>query len=183
MISLFYKLRLLSYILSNLKDITAKLFFFIIYLYISSIVLMFLSSGFWYTVKCGSFKSAFYYLLQYYKWYSRNRGNLSYGIYFRMLVAFLAPHFFYKLFLNIGRKLFLKKKVKQILRFVIEGKRSSKVNDSVYSSKSHCSYNDEDHVQEKQKVAMIRQLLVEDIEKTIDKRLNDIFFSERGKSH
>ncbi|WP_246214407.1 hypothetical protein [Wolbachia endosymbiont of Dirofilaria (Dirofilaria) immitis] len=100
-----------------------------------------------------------------------------------MLVAFLAPHFFYKLFLNIGRKLFLKKKVKQILRFVIEGKRSSKVNDSVYSSKSHCSYNDEDHVQEKQKVAMIRQLLVEDIEKTIDKRLNDIFFSERGKSH
>ncbi len=100
-----------------------------------------------------------------------------------MLIAFLAPHFLYKLFLSTGWKLFLKEKVKKILKFMIKGKRNSKTNDSSYRSKDHCSYNNERHAQEKQKVAMIKQLLIEDIEKTIDKRLNDIFFSERRKSH
>ncbi len=183
MIPLFYKLRLLNYILSSLKDITVKLFLLIIYLYASSIVLMFLSNGFWYTAKCGSFKRAFYHLFQYCKWYSNNRGNLNYGISFRMLIAFLAPHFLYKLFLSTGWKLFLKEKVKKILKFMIEGKKNSKANDSSYKSKDHCGYNNERHAQEKQKIAIIKQLLIEDIEKIIDKRLNDIFLSERRKSH
>nr|WP_275601873.1 hypothetical protein [Wolbachia endosymbiont of Onchocerca gibsoni] len=93
-----------------------------------------------------------------------------------MLIAFLAPHFLYKLFLSTGWKLFLKEKVKKILKFMIKGKKNSK-------AKDHCGYNNERHAQEKQKVAMIKQLLIEDIEKTIDKRLNDIFLSERRKSH
>ncbi|WCR58543.1 hypothetical protein [Wolbachia endosymbiont of Ctenocephalides felis wCfeJ] len=154
---------------------------------------MFLSNGFWYAVEFGSFKNAFYHLFQYCKWYYDNRDDLGYGIFFRILVAFLVPHFLYKLFLSTGWKSFLKKKIIQLLRFIIKGKRSSKLNYSSkangssyshsngYSSESHYDYKD---AQEKrEKVMMIKQLLVQDIEETIDKRLNDIFFGGRSKPH
>jgi hypothetical protein len=198
MISLFYKLRLLSYILSSLKDIVVKLFLLIMYLYASSVMFMFLSNGFWYAVEFGSFKNAFYHLFQYCKWYYDNKDDLGYGVYFRILVAFLAPHFLYRLLLSTGWKSFLKERIMQILRFMIKGKRGRKVSysskangssysyggENSYSSSSHYGYNDERrHAQERRKVAMIRQLLVKDIEETIDKRLNDIFFGERSKPH
>lgn len=115
MISLFYKLRLLNYILGSLKDIIVKLFLFTMYLYTFSIVLMFLSNGFWYAVEFCSFKNAFYRLFQYCKWYYENREDLGYGISIRILVAFLTPHFLYKLLLGTGWKSFLKEKIIQIL--------------------------------------------------------------------
>lgn len=197
MISLFYRLRLLSYILGNLKDIVVKLFLLIIYLYTSSVTFMFLSNGFWYAVEFGSFKSAFNHLFEYCKWYYDNKDDLGYGVYFRILIAFLAPHFLYRLLLSTGWKSFLKERIMQILRFMIKGKRGSKTSysskangssynyssENSYSSSNHYGYNDERHAQERRKVAMIRQLLVKDIEETIDKRLNDIFFGERSKSH
>ncbi|MGL9731433.1 MAG: hypothetical protein ACR5KX_01165 [Wolbachia sp.] len=191
MISLFYRLRLLSYILGNLKDIVVKLFLLIIYLYASSVTFMFLSNGFWYAVEFGSFKNAFNHLFEYCKWYYDNKDDLGYGVYFRILVAFLAPHFLYKLLLSVGWKSFLKERIMQILKFMIKGKSGSKANgnsynyssENSYSSSSHYGYNDERHAQERRKVAMIRQLLVKDIEETIDKRLNHIFFGGRSKFH
>ncbi len=194
MISLFYRLRLLNYILGSLKDITVKLFLFTMYLYISSIMLMFLSNGFWYAVEFGSFKNAFYRLFQYCKWYYENREDLGYGISIRILVAFLTPHFLYKLFLSTGWKSFLKEKIVQILKFIItrrkkgsEFSNSSKPSNSSYSDKnnySNNSGNNEHHAQDaERKVNMIKQLLVKDIEKTIDRRLHDIFFGKRSKPH
>ncbi|MGL9717387.1 MAG: hypothetical protein ACR5K9_01590 [Wolbachia sp.] len=193
MISLFYKLRLFNYILGSLKDIVVKLFLLTMYLYTSSIVLMFLSNGFWYAVECGSFKNAFYHLFQYCKWYYDNRDELDYGISIRMLVAFLAPHFLYKLFLSIGWKSFLKEKIIRILRFIIKGRKGSKINHNSklndgyrngYSDSSHYGHKNEHYDQDaKQKVAIIKQLLVKDIEETIDKRLRDIFLSGRSKPH
>ncbi len=161
---------------------------------------MFLTNGFWYAVELSSFKNAFYHLYQCLKWYYENRDDLGYGVSIRMLVAFLAPHFLYRLFLSTGWKSFLKEKAIQILRFIIKGKKdnrashSSKPNGSSYgyshkngySSGSGYNYsnNNEHHAQDaKQKVNMIKQLLIKDIEETIDKRLHDIFFGERSKSH
>nr|WP_246224339.1 hypothetical protein [Wolbachia endosymbiont of Litomosoides sigmodontis] len=158
---------------------------------------MFLSNGFWYAVEFSPPKNAFYYLFQYCKWYYGSRENLSYGVSFRMLVALLAPHFFYKLFLNTGWKSFLKEMMIRMLKFIITGKSGSRVSHSnkpsannygcssksSYSNNSHYSCNDEHHSQDiKLKVNMIKQLLVKDIEEAIDKRLYDIFFSEKGKS-
>src|SRR6266576_1643401 len=162
MISLFYKLRLLNYILGSLKDIIVKLFLFTMYLYTSSIVLMFLSNGFWYAVEFGSFKNAFYHLFQYCKWYYENREDLGYGISIRILVAFLTPHFLYKLFLSTGWKSFLKEKIVQILKFIItrrkkgnESSNSSKPSGSSYSDKNNYSNNSEHHAQDaKRKVDM-----------------------------
>ncbi|QMV46895.1 MULTISPECIES: hypothetical protein [Wolbachia] len=191
MISLFYKLRLLNYILGSLKDIIVKLFLFTMYLYTSSIMLMFLSNGFWYAVEFGSFKNAFYHLFQYCKWYYENREDLGYGISIRILVAFLTPHFLYKLFLSTGWKSFLKEKIVQILKFIItrrkkgnESSNSSKPSGSSYSDKKNYSNNSEHHAQDaKRKVNMIKQLLIKDIEETIDRRLHDIFFGKRSKPH
>ncbi|WP_250295402.1 hypothetical protein [Wolbachia endosymbiont of Oedothorax gibbosus] len=188
MISLFYKLRLFNYILGSLKDIVVKLFLCTMYLYTFSIVLMFLSNGFWYAVEFGSFKNAFYHLFQYCKWYYENREDLGYGISIRILVAFLTPHFLYKLFLSTGWKSFLKQ---QILRFII-ARRKKGSNSSIPSGNSHSnknnnsSYgnNNEHHAQDaKRKVNMIKQLLIKDIEATIDRRLHDIFFGKRSKPH
>ncbi len=191
MISLFYKLRLLNYILGSLKDIIVRLFLFTMYLYTSSIVLMFLSNGFWYAVEFGSFKNAFYHLFQYCRWYYENREDLGYGISIRILVAFLTPHFLYKLFLSTGWKSFLKEKIVQILKFIItrrkkgnESSNSSKPSGSSYSDKNNYSNNSEHHAQDaKRKVNMIKQLLIKDIEETIDRRLHDIFFGKRSKPH
>ncbi len=191
MISLFYRLRLLNYILGSLKDITVKLFLFTMYLYTFSIVLMFLSNGFWYAVEFGSSKNAFYYLFQYCKLYYENREDLGYGISIRVLVAFLTPHFPYKLFLSTGWKSFLKEKIIRILMFIItrrkKGSSSSKPSGSSYSDKnnySNNSGNNERQAQDaKRKVNMIKQLLIKDIEATIDRRLNDIFFGKRSKPH
>nr|WP_246228167.1 hypothetical protein [Wolbachia endosymbiont of Litomosoides brasiliensis] len=158
---------------------------------------MFLSNGFWYAVEFSSLKNAFYHLFQYCKWYYGSRENLGYGVSFRMLVALLAPHFFYRLFLTTGWKSFLKEKMIQMLKFMITGKRSDGVSHrnklsassygcsskSNYGNNSRYSCNDEHHSQdEKRKVNMIKQLLVKDIEEAIDKRLHDIFFSKKGKS-
>ncbi|QMV46230.1 hypothetical protein HC358_04150 [Wolbachia pipientis] len=191
MISLFYKLRLFNYILGSLKDIVVKLFLCTMYLYTFSIVLMFLSNGFWYAVEFCSFKNAFYHLFQYCKWYYENREDLGYGISIRILVAFLTPHFLYKLFLSAGWKSFLKEKIVQILKFIItrrkkgnESSNSSKPSGSSYSDKNNYSNNSEHHAQDaKRKVNMIKQLLIKDIEETIDRRLHDIFFGKRSKPH
>ncbi|MDE5060644.1 hypothetical protein OZD67_00535 [Wolbachia endosymbiont of Drosophila nikananu] len=161
------------------------------YLYTSSIMLMFLSNGFWYAVEFGSFKNAFYHLFQYCKWYYENREDLGYGISIRILVAFLTPHFLYKLFLSTGWKSFLKEKIVQILKFIItrrkkgnESSNSSKPSGSSYSDKKNYSNNSEHHAQDaKRKVNMIKQLLIKDIEETIDRRLHDIFFGKRSKPH
>lgn len=194
MISLFYKLRLFNYILGSLKDIVVKLFLCTMYLYTFSIVLMFLSNGFWYAVGFGSFKNAFYHLFQYCKWYYENREDLGYGISIRILVAFLTPHFLYKLFLSTGWKSFLKEKIVQILKFIItrrkkgsEFSNSSKPSNSSYSNKndySNKSGNNERYAQDvKRKVNMIKQLLIKDIEETIDRRLHDVFLGKRSKHH
>lgn len=191
MISLFYKLRLLNYILGSLKDIVVKLFLCTMYLYTFSIVLMFLSNGFWYAVEFGSFRNAFYHLFQYCKWYYENREDLGYGISIRILIAFLTPHFLYKLFLSTGWKSFLKEKMVQILKFIItrrkkgnESSNNSKPSGSSYSDKNNYSNNSEHHAQDaKWKVNMIKQLLIKDIEETIDRRLHDIFFGKRSKPH
>ncbi len=191
MISLFYRLRLLNYILGSLKDITVKLFLFTMYLYTSSIMLMFLTNGFWYAVEFGSLKNAFYHLFQYCKLYYENREDLGYGISIRVLVAFLTPHFLYKLFLSTGWKSFLKEKIIQILntrrKKGSEFSNSSKPSGSSYSDKnnySNNSGNNERQAQDaKRKVNMIKQLLIKDIEATIDRRLNYIFFGKRSKPH
>lgn len=191
MISLFYKLRLFNYILGSLKDIVVKLFLCTMYLYTFSIVLMFLSNGFWYAVEFGSFKNAFYHLFQYCKLYYENREDLGYGISIRVLVAFLTPHFLYKLFLSTGWKSFLKEKIVRILstrrKKGSEFSNNSKPSGSSYSDKnnySNNSGNNEHHAQDaKRKVNMIKQLLIKDIEATIDRRLNDIFFGKRSKPH
>ncbi len=188
MISLFYKLRLLNYILGSLKDIIVKLFLFTMYLYTFSIVLMFLSNGFWYAVEFCSFKNAFYRLFQYCKWYYENREDLGYGISIRILVAFLTPHFLYKLSLGTGWKSFLKEKIIQILNTRRKkGSEFSNTSGSSYSDKnnySNNSGNNERQAQDaKRKVNMIKQLLIKDIEATIDRRLNYIFFGKRSKPH
>ncbi|WP_088414956.1 hypothetical protein [Wolbachia endosymbiont of Wuchereria bancrofti] len=198
MMLLFYKLRLLNYILGSLKDIVVKLFLLTVYLYASSIMLIFLSNGFWYTVEFSSPKDAFFHLFQYCKWYYDNRESLGYEVSFRVLVGFLAPHFLYRLFLNTGWKSFLKEKIIQMLKFIIIGKRGNRVSHSSkpsassysysrknsYSSNSRYGCNDEHHSQDaKRKVNMIKQLLIKDIEEAIDRRLHGIFFSEKGKSH
>ncbi|MDE5057697.1 hypothetical protein OZD61_02705 [Wolbachia endosymbiont of Drosophila bocki] len=191
MISLFYKLRLLNYILGSLKDIIVKLFLFTMYLYTFGIVLMFLSNGFWYAVEFCSFKNAFYRLFQYCRWYYENREDLGYGISIRILVAFLTPHFLYKLLLGTGWKSFLKEKIIQILntrrKKGSEFSNSSKPSGSSYSDKnnySNNSGNNERQAQDaKRKVNMIKQLLIKDIEATIDRRLNYIFFGKRSKPH
>ncbi len=194
MISLFYRLRLLNYILGSLKDITVKLFLFTMYLYTSSIMLMFLTNGFWYAVEFGSLKNAFYHLFQYCKLYYENREDLGYGISIRVLVAFLTPHFLYKLFLSTGWKSFLKEKIIWILMFIItrrkkgsEFSNSSKPSGSSYSNKnnySNNSGNSERQAQDaKRKINIIKQLLIKDIEATIDRRLNYIFFGKRSKPH
>ncbi|MGL9681669.1 MAG: hypothetical protein ACR5K2_01500 [Wolbachia sp.] len=122
-------------------------------------------------------------MFEYCKWYYDNKNDLGYGVYFRILVASLAPHFLYKLLLNIGWKSFLKERIMQILKFMIKVKRGNKVNYSSkangssynyssknsYSSRSHYGYNDGRHAQERRKVAMIRQLLIKNIEETIEK--------------
>ncbi|WP_341820812.1 hypothetical protein [Wolbachia endosymbiont (group A) of Myopa testacea] len=152
---------------------------------------MFLSNGFWYAVEFGSFKNAFYHLFQYCKWYYENREDLGYGISIRILVAFLTPHFLYKLLLSTSWKSFLKEKIVQMLstrrKKGSEFSNSSKPSGSSYSDKnnySNNSGNNEHHAQDaKQKVNMIKQLLIKDIEATIDRRLNDIFFGKRSNPH
>jgi hypothetical protein len=160
---------------------------------------MFLTNGFWYAVEFSSFKNAFYHLYQYLKWYYENRDDLGYGVSIRILVAFLTPHFLYKLFLSTNWKSFLKKKIVQILKLIItrrkkgnESSNSSKPNGSSYgysnknnySSSRHYGNNNGHHARDaERKVNMIKQLLIKDIEETIDKRLHDIFFGERSKSH
>ncbi|WP_250296323.1 hypothetical protein [Wolbachia endosymbiont of Oedothorax gibbosus] len=68
-----------------------------------------------------------------------------------------------------------------------KGSSSSKPSGSSYSDKnnySNNSGNNEYHAQDaKRKVNMIKQLLIKDIETTIDRRLNDIFFGKRSKPH
>lgn len=138
-------------------------------------MLMFLTNGFWYAVEFCSFKNAFYHLFQYCKWYYENRKDLGYGIFVRILVAFFTPHFLYKLSLSTGWKSFLKEKVIQILKLIItKRKKGSKFSNN---SKPSNSNNGEHYTQDtEQKVNMIKQILIKDIEKAIDKRLRDIFF-------
>ncbi|MFP3024417.1 MAG: hypothetical protein ACEY3K_16665 [Wolbachia sp.] len=184
MISLFYKLRLFNYILGSLKDIVVKLFLFTLYLYTSSIMLMFLTNGFWYAVEFSSFKNAFYHLYQYLKWYYENRGDLGYGVSIRILVAFLTPHFLYKLFLSTGWKSLLKEKVIQMLRFIItRRKKGSKPHGSNGGYSNRNNYGNSNLQDAERKVNMIKQLLIQDIDEAIEKRLNDIFLGERGKPH
>ncbi|RDD35621.1 hypothetical protein Wcon_00130 [Wolbachia endosymbiont of Cylisticus convexus] len=142
---------------------------------------MFLTNGFWYAVEFSSFKNAFYHLYQYLKWYYENRGDLGYGVSIRILVAFLIPHFLYKLFPSTGWKSFLKEKIFQILS--ARRKKSSKPNGSSYGYSNKNNYGNNNFQEAEQKVNMIKQILIKDIEEAIDKRLHDIFFGERGKPH
>ncbi|WP_264687829.1 hypothetical protein [Wolbachia endosymbiont (group A) of Sympetrum striolatum] len=65
-----------------------------------------------------------------------------------------------------------------------EFSNSSKPSGSSYSDKNNYSNNSEHHAQDaKWKVNIIKQLLIKDIEATIDRRLNDIFFGKRSKPH
>ncbi len=164
-----------------MKDIVVKLFLFTLYLYTSSIMLMFLTNGFWYTVEFSSFKNAFYHLYQYLKWYYENRDDLGYGVSIRILVAFLTPHFLYKLFSGTGWKSFFKEKIVQILR--TRRKMSNKPNGSSYGYSNKNSYGNNNLQEAERKVNMIKQLLIQDIDEAIEKRLNDIFLGERGKPH
>ncbi|MGL9759362.1 MAG: hypothetical protein ACR5LA_11670 [Wolbachia sp.] len=154
---------------------------------------MFLSNGFWYAVEFGSFKNAFYHLFQYCKWYYENREDLGYGISIRILVAFLTPHFLYKLFLSTGWKSFLKQKIIQIIRFIIirrkkkssEFSSSSGPSDDSYSNKNSSYGNNNERFAKdvKRQINIMKQLLIKDIERTIDKRLNDIFFGGKSRPH
>ncbi|MDG7056207.1 MAG: hypothetical protein LKM44_01820 [Wolbachia endosymbiont of Meromenopon meropis] len=194
MISFFYRLRLLNGILCSLKDIIVRLFFLMLYLYISSVTLIFLNNGFEYAVKFSSFKKAFNHLFEYCKWYFYNKDVVTCEVYFKILVALFVPHFLYRLFFSISWKHFLKKKIAQIFKLMIrkrEGRFKIDINshnncrnENSYSSEDYYNCNNaQRYAQEKQKVIMIRKLLLKDIEEVVDKRLNDIFFGERGSSH
>ncbi|WP_246209660.1 hypothetical protein [Wolbachia endosymbiont of Atemnus politus] len=78
-------------------------------------------------MECGSFKSAFDHLFQYCKWYYDNRSDLGYRVSFIILVAFLTPHFLYKLSLSTGCKFSLKEKITQILRIGRKGNRVNQI--------------------------------------------------------
>ncbi len=191
MISLFYKLRLFNYILSSLKDIAVKLFLLTGYFYMSSIILMFFSNGFQYVTEFGSFKSAFYYLYQYLKWYWENKDDLDYGVSIRILVAFFIPYLLYKLFLSINWRPFVRHIITQVLRLMRRKKSNelNKASSNGYSNRTNYVNNTSygyDHNSDqdaKKKVDMIKQLLMKDIEQTIDKRLHNIFFGKKNKSH
>jgi hypothetical protein len=190
MISFFYRLKLFSYILRGLKNVTVKLLLLTIYTYVSSIILIFLSNGFWYVLEFSSPSSAFYELYKFFKSCYDNIDDLEYSVSFRVLVAFFAPHFLYKLLLNIDWKHLLIKiaiwtielfKKKKASGFSV----SSNSNENKHSNSTLYGNNDTQLTIEEatEKVNIIKKLLIKDIEQTIDKRLNDIFFHKKNKSH
>lgn len=174
MISLFYKLKLLNYILSSFKDTVVKVLLFTAYLYLSSITLMFLSHGFQYAMEFSSPKNAFSQLYLYFKWYYNSKDHLGYGIYVRTFIAFFIPYFFYKLFLNIKWSALSVRLVKQILTLFRRKNVYNQFNETASQNEAQDTYETET-----ESVNAIKQLLIQDIEQVIDKRLNDIFLSKR----
>ncbi|WP_237342874.1 hypothetical protein [Wolbachia endosymbiont of Folsomia candida] len=78
--------------------------------------------------------------------------------------------------------------MKQIIIRILKSIRGKKSNDfsksssnSYSKSNNYSSYNHDEDA--KQKVKMIKQLLIQDIEQAIDKRLHSIFFGEKNRSH
>lgn len=205
MLSLFYRLKLLNYVLSNLKELAVKLFLLVAYLYTSSIILMFLSNGFWYAVEFCSLKNAFYHLYQYLKWYYDNINDLGYGISFRIIVAFVTPNLVYKSFCGVDSQSPFLKKLWKIFGFLSrkKGKEVPSANKSnFYNPNSEVFLStDNDYYNETQdpnyeKVCKIKYLLMRDIvqavgqipelskiDKTIAIRLYKIFLSNKDKSH
>jgi hypothetical protein len=168
---LFYKLKLLSYILGNFKNTMVRLFLLIVYLYVLSITLMFLSYGFQYALEASSPVNAFYELYKYTKICYMNKNDLGYGILIRTLLALLIPIFCYRMLLRTNWKRLFRKAAVKCVR-IFGGRRVTQ------SSNSGCNmgyYYDHDY----KLVNSIKEILMHDIEQAIDKRLHEIFFTKQ----
>lgn len=81
--------------------------------------------------------------------------------------------------------------ITQILRLMRRKKSNelNKASSNGYSNRTHYvnstsdGYDHSSDQDAKKKVDMIKQLLMKDIEETIDKRLHNIFFGKKNKSH
>ncbi|MDD9335907.1 MAG: hypothetical protein PV345_00740 [Wolbachia sp.] len=143
----------------------------------SSIMLMFLGNGFWYAVEFSSPSNAFYELYSFFRLCYDNRDTLGYGVSIRILVAFFTPHFLFKLFLSTNWKPFLKQKAIKIIR-AMRIKKKSDFNNSSHGKQIYSTYDVEDQIN------IIKEMLVQDIEEAIDKRLRDMLFDvDRDRSH
>lgn len=197
MFSFFYKLKLLNYILGNLKELAVKVFLLVAYLYASSIVLMFLSRGFQYAVEFCSFQSAFNHLYHYLKWYYNNRSDLGYGISFRIIVAFVIPNLIYKSLCGANLQPFFAKKALKILKFFYRkkgGEMQSKNKLNTYGYNGGNPYDDVPDSKH-EKVYKIKAILMHDItqitgqipelekiDQVLGRRLHQIFLSGSNKS-
>ncbi len=170
---LFYKLRLLSYIFGSFKNTTLRLLLCMIYLYAVSIVLIFLSDGFQYAMEASSPIRAFHELYKYIKMCYANRGNLGYGIPIRTLLALLIPNLFYKIFVGTNWRRLFKKAVIKCTKVV--WRREDK---KFYNSDCNIVYNS-GHDYDEKLVNIVKELLMHDIEQTIDKRLHEVFRTRR----
>ncbi len=167
---LFYKLRLLSYIFGNLKNTTLRLLLFMVYLYAVSIVLVFLSDGFQYAIEASAPMRAFHELYKYIKMCYANRGNLGYGIPIRTLLALLIPNLCYRMFVGINLSKLFKETVIKCVK-IVRRRENKKFHNSDYN----IGYDDRNE----ELVNVLKELLMHDIEQTIDKRLHEVFLTGR----
>lgn len=162
----FYRLRILSYALANIKNLIIKAFLLGIYAYACGVMLLFLSGDS--HVPLSSVKYVLYYLYKYIKLCYYNWSNLSYGLVIRLIVALILPYFIYKTLANIKWKHFLRRLIIRIIAII----RKRRENNFKNEKETQNNYQD--------KVNAIKNILIRDIEKTIDKRLYDIFIAKRN---
>lgn len=164
----FYRLRILSYALTNIKNLIVRVFLLGIYAYACGVILLFLSGDS--DIPLSSVKHILYYLYKYVKLCYYNWNNLSYGSVIRLIVALILPYFIYKTLASIRWKYFLRRLIIRIIA-VIRKKRENTLKEDQSEKGTQNNYQD--------KVNAIKNILIHDIEKTIDKRLYDIFIAKR----
>ncbi|WP_339048259.1 hypothetical protein [Candidatus Mesenet endosymbiont of Phosphuga atrata] len=164
----FYRFRILSYALANIKNLIVRVFLFGIYAYACGAILLFLSGDS--DISLGSVKHILCYLYKYMKFCYYNWNNLSYGLVIRLIVSLILPYFIYKTLASIKWKYFLRRLIIRIIA-VIRKKREDTLKENQPEKGAQNNYQD--------KVNAIKNILMHDIEKTIDKRLYDIFIAKR----
>ncbi len=170
----FYQLRFLSYILANIKNLIIKVFLLGIYFYVCGVVLLFLSNGLDSEVQLSSVKHVLSYLYKYVKLCYYNWDNLSLSLVIRLVVSLMFPYFIYKMFFSIKWKHLFKRLIIRIIAIIRKRRgKSLDENQNQLNKEGKVNNNYQD------KVNAIKNILMHDIEKTIDKRLYDIFIAKR----
>ncbi|WP_339045537.1 hypothetical protein [Candidatus Mesenet endosymbiont of Agriotes lineatus] len=174
----FYRLRILSYVLANVKNLIVRVFLLSIYAYACGVILLFLSGD--PNIPLGSAKYILYYLYKYMKLCYYNWDNLSYGLVIRLIVSLILPYFIYKTLTSVKWKYFFRRLIIRIIA-VIRKKRESTLKENQSEKGTQTEKGTQNNYQDK--VNAIKNILMHDIEKTIDKRLYDIFIAKRKPEH